>query len=83
MGRTTTVDLGELKTYVDGLVASGDYNTQSEVLRDSLRLLKEKHAKSKLTELRRLIDQGDSSGDPVDFELNGFLARMKEKTNGK
>jgi len=83
MGRTTTVDLGDLKGFVDSLVESGDYNTQSEVVRESLRLLREKHAKSKLAELRRLVDEGDNSGDPVDFELGGFLARMKTKTNGK
>ncbi len=81
MGRTTTVDLGDLKGFVDELIASGDYNTQSEVIRESVRLLKEKHARSKLTELRRLIDEGDSSGPPVDFNLDSFLARMKRRSN--
>ena len=81
MGRTTTVDLGDLKGFVDELIASGDYNTQSEVIRESVRLLKEKHARSKLTELRRLIDEGDNSGPPVDFNLDSFLARIKRRSN--
>lgn len=82
MGRTTTVDLGsELKSYVDALVSSGDYNTQSEVVRESLRLMREKHAKSKLEALRRLIQEGDDSGEAVKFNLDGFIARMKAKTN--
>ncbi|ATM95553.1 Predicted transcriptional regulators containing the CopG/Arc/MetJ DNA-binding domain [Yersinia frederiksenii] len=42
-----TVDIGEgLRDFVDSQVSSGDYRTQSEVLRDALRLLREKQAES-------------------------------------
>lgn len=52
MARTMTVDLGnELRHYVESLVDSGDYISNSEVLRESLRLLREKEAKSKLEQL--------------------------------
>lgn len=45
MARTMTVALGdELWEYIE----SGDYRTQSEVIRESLRLLREKQAESRL-----------------------------------
>lgn len=60
MGRTLTVDLGEeLRGFVEGLVASGDYRTPSEVIRESVRTLRERTAASKLEELRRLIAEGE------------------------
>ncbi len=56
MARTMTVDLGnELRSYVEYLVHSGDYKTNSEALRESLRLFREKQADSKLEKLRHLI----------------------------
>lgn len=42
MARTMTVDLGdELREFIESLIESGDYRTQSEVIRESLRLLRE------------------------------------------
>lgn len=47
MARTMTVDLGdELREFIESLIESGDYRTQSEVIRESLRLLREKQAES-------------------------------------
>lgn len=49
MARTMTVALGdELREYIESLIESGDYRTQSEVIRESLRLLREKQAESRL-----------------------------------
>ena len=79
MARTMTVDLGsELRDYVQFLVDSGDYRSNSEVLRESLRLLREKQATSKLEQLRHLIDEGESSGDPLIWDAHEFLERMKK-----
>ena len=37
MARTMTVDLGdELREFIESLIESGDYRTQSEVIRESL-----------------------------------------------
>ena len=84
MARTMTVDLGsELRDYVESLVSSGDYRSNSEVLRESLRLLREKQASSKLALLRRLIDEGEKSGEPVDWNADDFLTSMKRKRNAK
>lgn len=80
MARTMTVDLGnELRGYVEYLVNSGDYKTNSEVLRESLRLFREKQADSKLEKLRKLIDEGESSGVPVEWSADEFLIRMKRR----
>lgn len=84
MARTMTVDLGsELRDYVESLVSSGDYRSNSEVLRESLRLLREKQASSKLELLRRFIDEGEKSGEPVDWNADDFLTSMKRKLNAK
>jgi antitoxin ParD1/3/4 len=80
MARTMTIDTGnELRGFVESMVDSGQYKTNSEVIREGLRLLQERQAASKLETLRRLIDEGESSGDPVDWNVNEFLAGMKQK----
>lgn len=84
MARTMTVDLGnELRHYVESLVEAGDYRSNSEVLRDSLRLLRERQAKSKLEQLRHLLDEGEASGEPMAWNAPEFLQRMKKKLNAK
>ena len=78
MARTMTVDLGnELRDYVQFLVDSGDYRSNSEVLRESLRLLREKQATSKLEQLRHLLDEGEGSGDPLMWNAHEFFERLK------
>lgn len=78
MARTMTVDLGdELREFIDSLVQSGDYRTQSEVLRDALRLLREKQAASHLQTLRDLLAEGVSSGMPETWNKSSFLQRVK------
>lgn len=80
MARTMTVDIGdELREFIDSLVRSGDYRTQSEVLRDALRLLREKQAESQLQMLRDLLAEGISSGEASSWDKNAFLQRMKAK----
>ncbi len=84
MTRTMTVDLGsELRHYVESLVDSGDYRSNSEVLRESLRLLREKQAVSKLEQLRHLMDEGEASGDPLTWNREEFLNRIKKKSHDK
>lgn len=60
MTRTMTVDVGnELRHYVESLVEKGYYKSNSEVLRESLRLLREKQAVSKIARLQHLMDEGE------------------------
>ncbi len=78
MTRTMTIDTGEeLRGFVESQVQSGRYKTNSEVVREGLRLLQEKQAASKLETLRQLIDEGENSGEPVDWDVDQFLGRMK------
>ena len=82
MARTMTVDIGEeLRDFIDSLVSSGDYRTQSEVLRDALRLLREKQTESHLQSLRDLLAEGVSSGTPETWNKDVFLQRIKERVN--
>lgn len=84
MARTMTVDLGdELREFIDSLVQSGDYRTQSEVLRDALRLLREKQAESHLQTLRDLLAEGVSSGTPDTWDKDSFLQRVKGKARSR
>ena len=80
MSRTITFQPGsDLDEFITNLIISGDYNNQSEVIREGLRLLREKNARSKLNQLRKLIDDGDASGDSVSWNPEEFLSRMKGK----
>lgn len=79
IARTITVDLGhELRDFIEYLIESGDYRTQSEVIRESLRLLREKQAESRLQTLRNLLAEGLSSGEPVVWEKDTFLKKLKQ-----
>lgn len=78
MARTMTVDVGdELREFIDSLVKAGDYRTQSEVMRDALRLLREKQAESRLQELRDLLAEGISSGDAKPWNKDAFLKNVR------
>ena len=66
--------------FIDGLLAHGEYASQSEVIREGLRLLQEKKAESKLEMLKQLIAEGDQSGEAQDFEIESFLQRMNAET---
>ncbi len=79
MARTMTVDLGdELREFIESLIESGDYRTQSEVIRESLRLLREKQAESRLQALRELLAEGLNSGEPQAWEKDAFYGRSKQ-----
>lgn len=65
--------------FIEALVSSGDYGNQSEVIRAAIRLLQEKQAKSKITQLRQFIDEGDNSPD-----MEGFsMSQVKQKLNSQ
>lgn len=84
MARTMTVDLGdELREFVESLIATGDYRTQSEVVRDSLRLLREQQAQSRLNQLRTLLAEGLESGEAKKWEQDAFLRNIKARVAKK
>ncbi|POT29227.1 type II toxin-antitoxin system ParD family antitoxin [Citrobacter braakii] len=81
MARTMTVDLGdELREFIEYLIESGDYRTQSEVIRESLRILRKKQAESRLQTLRDLLAEGLSSGEAVVWGKDAILKKVKAGT---
>ena len=77
MARTMTIDTGkELKEFVDSCVSSGMYRSNSEVIREGLRMLKEKQEQSqlmKIKKLKELIKEGEESGEPIEFNFNKYI----------
>lgn len=55
---------------IDKLVASGRYNSRSEVVREGLRTieLREEERKIAIEKLKALYDQGLNSGPPIDAD---------------
>ena len=76
MARTMTVALGpHYEEFIQLTIASGRYNNASEVVRAALRRLEDDEAR--LAALRAAIDEGDASGDVVDFDRDAFLSELK------
>lgn len=69
----------EMAAMLRRAVASGDYASSSEVVREALRDWKERRAlrNEAVAELRRLWDDGLTSGEPVKSE--DAFARIKAK----
>jgi len=55
----------QLEAMVREQVASGRYNNASEVVRDALRRMEVREAK--LVRLRALLQEGEDSGEPVEW----------------
>ena len=76
--RTQTVSLGEhWNSLIEALIKSGRYASVSEIMRDSLRLLEEREANSKLQFLRNALIEGEESGDAG--ELHMETTRLEAK----
>jgi antitoxin ParD1/3/4 len=80
MARTQTVTLGEhWNDFVTSLVESGRYTSISEVLRDSLRLLEEKEAASRLEALRQALIDGENSGPAGPLDMDAIKRRARRR----
>ena len=79
MGEITSITVDEdLASFVRQQVDRGLYASESEVVEDALRLLKESDEAS-LEELRSAIEEGEASGEPQPFDSDEFLAEMYRK----
>jgi antitoxin ParD1/3/4 len=69
----------ELEKLVQDKVASGLYTSASEVIREALRLLRERDLRQeiKLSELRSEIQRGLDSGPPEPFDLEEILSEAR------
>ena len=80
MARTQTVTLGgHWNAFVARLVDSGRYASVSEVLRDSLRLLEEHEAGSRLEALRQALIEGENSGSAGPLDMDAIKRRARRE----
>lgn len=76
MPRNTSVSLGDHFTgFIDEQVATGRYNSASDVVRAGLRLLEEHE--TKMETLREALIAGEESGQATPFDFDAFIARKK------
>ena len=73
MARTITFQPSDkMGTFIEGLVSSAGYNNQSQVIRAAVRLLEEQAAKSSLTKIRQMIQEGEDSPDVDNFSMENI-----------
>jgi antitoxin ParD1/3/4 len=73
VGKNTSIALSERQTeYCRRKVASGEFGTISEVIRDALRLSEERDLR--IERLRGLIREGEESGPAQPFDFDSFIA---------
>ncbi|MBD2770901.1 type II toxin-antitoxin system ParD family antitoxin [Iningainema tapete] len=80
------VHLGEtFDNFVEEMLSSGEYQSQSEVIRAGLQLLKEKEdlRKLRLLELRREIQLGLDSGSSEPLNIEEIIQEAKKERFGK
>ena len=83
MSKNTSISLGNhFDQFIESAVATGRFNTASEVVRAGLRLLEEEE--NRLSALRLAIQEGLDSGRVIDFDPQKNLQHLKEfrKQNG-
>ena len=72
--KNTSIALGDsLAEYARSKVASGEYGSTSEVIRDALRRAQERDVR--IEKLRQLIREGEESGPARPFDWDAFMAR--------
>lgn len=71
----------ELEKYVQEKVSSGLYYSASEVIREGLRLLKEREQLQQIRfqELRQDIQAGLDSGEPTPLNMQGVKEKARQR----
>jgi antitoxin ParD1/3/4 len=78
MSRNTSILLGNhFEEFISNEVASGKYNSASEVIRTALRLLQTEEEKKK--NLSKALAAGEKSGYEKDFNPKAHLKKLHSK----
>ena len=78
MGKNTSISLGDhFEDFIQNEIATGRYNSASEVIRTALRLLESEE--NKLKELRRALEIGEHSQLISDFNPDSHLKSLHKK----
>ena len=73
MGKNTSVVMGDSQSvFVKSQIAKGRYATVSEAVREGIALLEQRELQ--LEHLRKLIAEGDASGDFQEVDFDALLA---------
>ena len=83
MNKNTTVSLGSyFDEFVQEQISAGRYKNASEVIRAGLRLLE--NEESKVSALKKSVQEGIDSGENYDFDPKENLRSLKKarKVNG-
>lgn len=79
MAKNTSITLGDhFDGFIAGQLESGRFGSASEVIRAGLRLLE--NSETKLETLRRLLDEGERSGD-ADYSYDTFITELDGDDN--
>ncbi len=82
MARNTSVTLTpHFEAFIAEQIASGEYGSASEVIREGLRLVEER--KKKINALRAALIEGEESGIAEDFSFDDFLRSKRAKRGQK
>ena len=78
MGKNTSISLGgHFEDFITREIASGRYNSVSEVIRTALRLLEREE--QKLVDLRQALEEGEKSGMVENFDANHELKKIHKE----
>jgi antitoxin ParD1/3/4 len=78
MGKNTSISLGAyFEEFINSKVASGKYNSASEVVRSALRLLESEE--KKISELRNALIEGENSSMIENYDTQKHLADLHDK----
>jgi antitoxin ParD1/3/4 len=73
----------KLEDFIKAKVKSGDYNNASEVIREALRGMQERDVerKAQLGALRRLIRDGEESGQPIPWDPEAIKREVRRRAH--
>ena len=78
MKKNTSISLGQhFDEFLRNEINSGRYKTESEVVRDGLRMLEVKREREEA--LREAIEEGRKSGYIENFDMDAFLLELEKK----